>query len=551
MGSSNSRRLVFQPKSYRSLQAGANQIINAIVPTLGPLPRITAVDRLLDERSPEQLDSGGVIAKRVIQLRDRHADVGAMFVRDFLWQLEDQEGDGTATAAVLFRSVFDEGIRHVAAGLNARRLQTHLETGMRIVLDELSTMAHTLSGRSAITQVARTICHDAELSDLLGEIFDIVGEFGRLEIRKGQGRGLHREYVEGMYWDKGLFSREMIVEPPAVRIELENPAILVTDLRISQPEQLLPVLTCALQHDMRRLMIIAREMSDSSLAFLLANNRDRDKLQIIAVRTPGYGAEEQAWATTDIVALCGGQAFVEAAGDSLRNVRPEHFGRARRGWAGFQSFGLIGGKGDPRALRRHIAAIRDTFDVTGSIVEREKLQKRLGKLLGGSATLRIGGATETEVDTRLDLAERTAKVIRGALREGVVPGGGVALLKCQPTLQERLPMAADVEEKAAYAILARAMAAPARTIAANAGYDASDVLAEIRHAQNGAGFDVLTGKTVDMLEAGIVDSASVTKAAVYAGTSSAALALTIDVLVHRSEQPTRATPRAPGQRKQL
>lgn len=551
MRQSNNRRLVFQPNSHYSLGAGAAQIIDAIVPTLGPLPRITAIDRILDDRPPERLDSGGVIAQRIIQVRDRHQDVGAMFVREMLWQLEDQEGDGTATAATLFQAVFDEGVRHVTAGHNARRLQHYLEVGMRLILDELSRMAQPVSGREEIAQIARTICHDEELSELLGEIFDIVGEFGRLEIRKGEGRKLQREYVEGMYWDKGLHSREMIGEPPSVRVELENPAIITSDLRITSAEELLPAIACALQNDFRRLLIIADDISDAALAFLLANNRDKDTLQVVAVHTPGYGAEEQAWATADIVALCGGRAFLRGAGDTLRTMKPAHFGHARRGWAGFESFGFVGGKGDPRALRRHIASIRTAYDETLEIVDRRKLQQRLGKMLGGSATLRIGGATQSEIEGRMELAERTASALRGALREGTVPGGGVAFFQCQDILRERIQQATETEERAAYNILLKAMAAPARTIAANAGFDPSDVVAEIRHSPEDWGYDVLRSAPVDMRKAGIVDSASVARSAAYTSISSAALALTIDVLVHRREKPERAKPHTPGLRKQI
>jgi chaperonin GroEL len=551
IGHPKSRRLAFQPKSYRSLQAGANQIIDAIRPTMGPLPRITAIDRILDERPPERLDSGGVIAKRIIQLPDVHADVGAMLVRDFLWQLEEQEGDGTATAAVLFQTIFDEGIRHVTAGHNARLLHTHLLEGMKLILAELSRMARPVTGEAQIAKVAETICHDRGLSELLGEIFDIVGEHGRLEIRKGEGRSLRREYVEGMYWDQGLFSREMITSRPGVRVELENPAILTTDLQIREPDELLPVLACALKNGMRKLLIIAGDISDAGLAFLLANNRDPEKLQIVAVRTPGYGAEEQAWAITDIVTLCGGRTFVRGASDSLRGIEPQHFGHARRAWAGFESFGLIAGKGDPRNLRRHIGEIKRAFDETPDLVLRAKIQKRLGKLLGGSATLRIGGVTEPEIEERLQLAEHTASAVRGALRDGVVPGGGAALLRCQPLLMERARQSSDNEESAAYRILASAVAAPMRTISHNAGYDASDVLAEVRARMDGHGFDVLSGQAVDMHDAGIVDPASVVMAAAHTGISSAALALTIDVLVHRTEQPTRAIPRTPAKRKKL
>jgi chaperonin GroEL len=551
MAGKNRRRLVFQPQSYRSLRSGADQLVDAIRPTLGPLPRVVAVDRILDTRMPELLDNGGVIAKRMIQLRDRHADVGAMFVRDFLWQLQDQEGDGTATAAVLFQAVFDAGVRHVAAGLNARRLQTYLDAGVRVVLGELARMTRPIAGKQPLAQVAHTVCHDAELSELLGEIFDIVGDYGRLEIRKGNTRGLQREYVEGIYWDRGLVSREMIADRSRMRTELENAALVVSDLDIHEPQDLLPVLSCALQHDLRRVAIIANQVSDRATGFLLANSRKPEELQVIAIKTPGYGAEEQAAFLHDAALLCGGRAYVKGAGDSLQRIKPEHFGRARRVWADYEHFGLIAGKGDPRQLRRHIADLRRAHEAGVDTVLRGKLEQRIGKLLGGSATLRIGGASELEIDERKEVADRTAVAVRGALREGVVPGGGVALLACRPALQARMRTARDLEEAAAYRILAAAMSAPLRVIVENAGYDAGDVLAEVRQGGPGYGFDALKGEVVCMEEAGILDPASVQKAAAYAGISGAALALTIDVLVHRREQPAHASPRPPSKRKRL
>ena len=551
MHASNSRRLVFQPQSYRSMQAGANQIVNAIRPTLGPLPRITAIDRIMDERMPELLDNGGLVAKRIIQVPDRHANVGAMFVRDFLWQLHEQEGDGAATAAVLFQSVFDEGVRQVTAGHNARRLQVHIEEGMRLILSELGRMTRPVTGKEGLARVANTVCHDAELSELLGEMYDIVGEYGRLEIRKSNGRALQREYVEGMYWDRGLISREMISDHQRVRTDMEDASILITDLDIREAQDLLPVLACALQNDKRRLLIIANTISDAAMSLLLANNRKPEEFRVIAVKTPGFGAEEQSWFLNDIAILCGGRPFVKAAGDTLRGVTPEHFGRARRVWAAYESFGIIGGRGDPRRLRTHIASLRTVLDESLGVVQHEKLRKRLGKLLGGSATLRIGGVTESDIEERREVAERTASAVRSALREGVVPGGGVALLRCQSALQRRLQEAESSEEIAAFRSLIAAVSRPLCTIAENAGYDPGDVLAQVRLAESGHGFDAVAGAIVDMEQAGIVDPVNVVKAAVYAGISSAALALTIDVIVHRADQPTRATPRTPGQRKQL
>jgi chaperonin GroEL len=551
MRPTNSRRLVFQPGSYASLQSGANQIVNAIRPTLGPLPRVVAIDRILDARMPELLDNGGTIAKRIIQVRDMHADVGAMFVRESLWQLQEQEGDGTATAAVLFQSVFNQGVRHVAAGYNARRLQMRLEEAMRVILEELTRMTASVGGKRQLAQVANTVCHDAELSELLGEIFDIMGEYGRLEIREGSGRELEREYVEGMYWEKGLLSRELIRDWTHVRSELENAAVFISDLNLREPEDLLPILVCALQNEQRRLLIIANEISDSAMSLLLANNRKPDEFQALAVRTPGYGVEEQAWFLTDAAMLCGGRPYVREAGDHPRGLRPEHFGQARRVWAGRENFGIIGGRGAPRLLRNHIAELRQTFEGSLDVVYRSKLEKRIGKLLGGSATLRIGGVSEHEIEERKARAERTARALRGALREGVLPGGGAALLACRPALRARLRRAADDEEAAAYRILIDAVAEPMAALAANAGYDPATAVGKAEEGGPGFGFDVLGGEAVRMAAAGILDPASVQKAAAVTGIASAALALTIDVLVHRSGQPAHASVRPPSKRKRL
>ncbi|MDI9547217.1 MAG: TCP-1/cpn60 chaperonin family protein [Chloroflexota bacterium] len=551
MRPTNSRRLVFQPGSYASLQSGANQIVNAIRPTLGPLPRVVAIDRILDTRIPELLDNGGTIAKRIIQLRDMHADVGAMYVRDCLWQLQDQEGDGTATAAVIFQSVFNQGVRHVAGGYNARRLQTYLEEGARLVLAELTRMTAAVNGKERLAQAAYTVCQDAELSDLLGEIFDIVGEYGRLEIREDSGRGLEREYVEGMYWEKGLLSRELIADWTRVRSELEDAAVFISDLSLREPEDLLPILVCALKNERRRLLIIANEISDSAMSLLLANNRKPEEFQVLAVHTPGHGAEEQAWFLTDAAILCGGRPYIREAGDHPRGLRPEHFGRARRVWASRENFGIIGGRGDPRMLRRHIAELQQTFEDSLDVVYRSKLEKRIGKLLGGSATLRIGGVSEHEIEERKERAERTALAVRGALREGALPGGGAALLACRPALHERLRQAADDEEAAAYRILIDTVAEPMRALAANAGYNPALAVGEAEAGGTGFGFDVLRGEAVHMTEAGILDPASVQKAAAVTGITSAALALTIDVLVHRPDQPARASVRPPSKRKRL
>lgn len=544
------RRVVFQPTTYQGIQRGIDKIVSAIRPTLGPRPRVVAIDRILDEKMPELLNDGGTIAKRIIQLPDRDEDMGAMLLREVLLQLQDQIGDGTATAAVLFQSVYDEGVRYLASGGNAMRLQHYLEKGMKVILDCLTNMTVHLTGKEKLAQIAETICHDPPLARLLGEIFDIIGEYGRLEIRPGRSRELEREYVEGMYWEWGLVSREMLTDHDHLRTEMENAAILISDLEIEDPRQLFPPLELSIKAGIPSLLIVASKLSDGAIAFLLAN-KNPEKFQAIAVKTPGWDKYEQAEALEDLAVLTGGRPFTKVAGDTFNKIKLQDFGRARRAWADLRNFGVVGGKGDPRALRQHIATLRTAFKDTEDTVLREKLLKRIGKLLGGSATLWIGGATELEITTRQELAKRTAAAMREAMMEGVVPGGGVSLLACRPALRQMLNQSTDPDERAAYHILTKVVEEPFRAIVSNAGYDASEVMAEIKLAGPGHGFDAISGKVVDVAQAGIYDVAIVQKSAVYAAISSAAQALTIDVLVHRKEQPKHATIRTPSKRKRL
>lgn len=527
---------VFQPATHRALQRGVNQIADAIRPTLGPQPRTVVASRILDRPAPEILSDGATIARRIIRLADRDENVGAMLLRDVLLRLHDQVGDGTATGAVLFQSVFNESIHYLASGGNAMRLQAHLQEGVRLILSELTRMTVPLEGEKELAHIAEAICHDPTLARMLGEVFDIIGPYGRLEVRAGRTRGLEREYVEGMYWEWGLHSREMVTDRNRLRTEFEDAAILISDLPIDDPMLLLPVLDLTIKSNVRSLVIIASRLSDSAIAFLLAN-RNPEKIQVAVVKTPGWEAVEQAWALEDLAILTGGRPFVAVAGDTFNRIRLEDLGHARRVWADLRNFGVVGGKGDPKALRRHIATLRASFDQTTAPVSRDKFLKRISKLMGGSATLWVGGVTERDVNARLELAERTAAAVRGAMMEGVVRGGGVGLLDCRPALQRKVEASADPDERAAYRILMEAMAEPARTIIHNAGYEPYEALAQIRLAGPGFGFDVAAGQMADMRQAGIWDAAVVQKTAVFGAIGAAAMALTIDVLVHNRFDP--------------
>jgi chaperonin GroEL len=529
------QRVVFQPAAYRGMQRGINQIVKAVRPTLGPLPRVVAIDRVVDSQMPELLDSGGTIARRIIELSDRDADMGAMFVRQVLWRVHEQVGDGTATTAVLLQSIYNQGVRYIVSGGNAMLLRRYLEEGMRVILDELSGMTIPVAGKEKLAQVAESICYDPPLAKMLGEIFDIIGEYGQLDIRSGRSRELERKYIEGMYWDGGVLSREMITDHSKLRTEMQNAAILISDLAIADPRQLVSVLEMASQAGIRALLIVASKLSDSATALLLSASRERGEFQVTAVKTPGLTTTDQVGAMEDLGVLTGGRPLVKAAGDTLGRVKLEDLGRVRRAWADRNYLGIVGGKGDARALRAHIVTLRAAFGRATEADARDRLQKRIGKLMGGSATLWVGGATELEIKVRKEVAERTADALRGAVREGVLPGGGVSLLACRPALQHRLDQSTSSDERAAYRILIKAMEAPIRAILTNAGYDASEIMAEIKLADQDHGFDVRSGKVADMAQAGIWDAATVLRTAVHGAVASAALVLTTDVLVHHKE----------------
>ena len=526
-------KVVFQPEVYLGMQRGINQIVDAIRPTLGPCPRLVAVESTIRrDKTPELLDSGGLIARRVIQIEGRDEDVGAMYIRHMLWQLHEKLGDGTATAAVIFQSIFNRGVRYIAAGGNAMRLRIHLERAAQVVLDELDRMTVHIRGRENLARLAETLCYDPDLSRILGEIFDTLGEYGRLEIRPGRGRELEHEYVDGMYWDGGWLSRLMVTDQQRFRAQLEDASILISDLEIDAPEELIALLELCVSAEVRSLLLIANKITDRALSVLLSEP-NRSKVLVLAVKTPGRTSDEQLAALEDLSALTGGSPILKVCGANLNSVSRKHLGWARRVWADQDYFGVTGGKGDPGRLRQHIVCLRELFAAAQDESRRNQLQERIGKLMGGCAVLWVGDTTPLAVIARQAMAERTARAMRGAMREGVVAGGGVACLACSQSLQSGLSQTSDFDQRLAYQILIEALKEPMRTLLYNAGYDSSEVLAQILQAGAGYGFDLSRGRVVDMLQAGICDSVAVTKAAVCGAIHAAALALTTDVLVHR------------------
>lgn len=533
--------VVFQPTVQYALQQGINLIVNAVRPTLGPQPRLTAIQRGFGG-FPELLDNGGIIARRIIQIQGLDADMGAMLIRQMLWQLHETVGDGTATAAVIFQRIYNEGLRFLADGGDKMRLRRYLEEGLGLVLTRLETLVQPLEGQERLTQMAQTICYDPDLAKLLGEIFDILGEYGQFEVRSSRGRNLEREYVEGIYWDAGLISRYFLPDEPAGRVEFENSALLISDFSIDDPEDLAELLNGLVQKGVDRLVIVAHRLSEPVIGYLYRINHESGQIKIAAVKVPFARDDEQQAALADMALLTGGQALTTATGRTLDRVQPDELGQARRVWADMDHFGIIAGKGDPRQLRQHITSLQTYHAQAKDPEDRRRFQERIGRILGGSAILYVGGMTEPEIEVRKENAERSGAALRSALGSGFVPGGGAAYLACQAALKPSFGEDDPLEKRAAYRILSRALEEPVRALLVNAGLELEEWLGPLRQAGCGSGLDVRTQKICDLTEAGVLDSAAVARAVLQSAVSTAALALTVDVLVHHRNPPQSSNP---------
>jgi chaperonin GroEL len=531
--------VIFQPQIHLRMQKGINQIVDAIRPTLGPMPRHVAVEKVPRTKSPELLDNGGLIARRIIDLKDPDENVGAMFIRGALWRLYEKVGDGTASAAVMFQTVYNLGLRYIAAGGNAMLLRGYLEEGLKVILETLDGMVIPVStpGNASgdmLKRVALSVCYDDELANILSEIFNLIGEYGVLQIQSGRGRAIEKEFVEGSYWSGGLHSKEMMRDLQKQRTQFANAAILLTDLEIDEPDQIVPVLRAAVQAEIQNLFIMASKLSDKVMGVLSVNQK-AGKLQVVAVKTPGMRTDDQMMALEDLSILTGGKSFLRAAGDTLETVTPKSFGYARKIWADMNYTGLVGGKNDPVLRRNHIEQLSHAYHLADEAEIRTKLRDRVGRLYSGAAVLWMGGMTESEITLRKELAQRTSDTMRSAIYGGVVTGGGVAFLACQPALRKKLEATADPDAQAAYRILLNTLETPFRTILANAGYSSGAILSRLEQAGQGYVFDVQSGQVVDAAQSGIFDVAAVQKEAAFSAIQSAAMALTIDAVVHRKK----------------
>ena len=535
-------QVVFASEVHRALLAGSEKITSAIRPTLGPTPRLTIIENAIPGRAPELLDSGALIARRVLQLPERTQDVGAMMLRHTLWRMSELVGDGTATTAVIFQELMREGHRYIAAGGEPMALRHYLESAMKLVISDLDKMARPIQSSAQLRRLSAAICSDNELANALSEIIDVAGAYGFVEFRKAQGRKLMIEYREGNYWqESGILSSIMINDKSLQRAYAEDAYLLITDLVVEKAEDLIPVFSAAEQVGAKKLILVTRKIEDSAMGLLMLP-KNRTRLEIFGAKTPGVSAEDQMEALEDLNIITGAIPLMRAVGDTWEKVTSEHLGQTRRAWISKHYLGLIGGKADPLKLRSHLQMLHRKYELAEKVADKNAIQDRIGRLQGGSAMLYVNGSTETEIEARSELAKQTAQALRSALRDGVVPGGGSALLACCPSLEEHANHADDPDQRAAYRMVSRALQQPLNVIVENSGNATEQALNKVRRAvleeQNQLlSFDALQKKAVDPFESGLLDSAGVTKASVRSAIASAALTLTVDVVVHRQKPP--------------
>ena len=532
----------FNETARASLKEGVDALANAVKTTLGPKGRNVALDKKYG--APTVTHDGVTVAKE-IELDDPFANMGAQLLKEAATKTNDAAGDGTTTATVLAQAIVHEGMRNVAAGANAMLLKQGIDLGAAALVDAIQDMAVPVKGKDEIAQVAAISAADKEIGSLIAEVMDKVGKDGVITVEESKGLEFETEYTEGMQIDRGYLSPYFVTNPERMEAELDDPFILITDKKISSIQDILPVLE-KVAAARAPLMIIAEDVDGEALATLVVNKL-RGTLNVLAAKAPGFGDRRKEM-LRDIAALTGGQVISEEVGRRLDSATLEDLGRARRVVSSKDDTTFIEGAGDTSAIEGRIGQIRSQIETTTSDFDREKLQERLAKLAGGVAVIKVGAATETELKEKKHRVEDALSATRAAVEEGIVPGGGVALINALSALDS---VEAEGDIKTGVNILRRALEEPLRGIAANAGRDGAVVIEMVRQKQkadkNGKiGYDVISDTYVDMVDAGIIDPAKVTRSAVENASSIAGMILTTEALITDKPEEKTAAPAMPG-----
>src|SRR5919108_849396 len=534
------KELKFNEEARRALERGVNTLADAVKVTLGPKGRYVVLDKKFGAPT---ITNDGVTIAREIEVEDVFENQGAQLVREVATATNDVAGDGTTTATVLAQSMVRQGMKNVAAGANPMSLKRGVERAVEQVVDHLrDKQSKEISGKDQIARVAAISAGDEDVGEVIAEAIDKVGKDGVVNVEEGQTFGMELEFTEGMQFDKGYISPYMVTDQDRMEAVLDDPYILIANQKIGAVRDLLPLLEQVMQSG-KPLLIIAEDVEGEALATLVVNKL-RGTFLSVAVKAPGFGDRRKRM-LEDIAILTGAEVITEEMGLKLENTQASQLGHARKVVVAKDTTTIIDGAGDGEQIKGRIKQIKSEIETTDSDFDREKLQERLAKLAGGVAVVKVGAATETEMKERKHRVEDALSATRAALEEGIVPGGGVALLHAQDDVASLLD-SLDGDERTGARIVHRALEEPIRQIAENAGADGSIVVDKVRSQSDSIGFNALSGEYEDLVAAGIIDPAMVTRSALQNAASIGSLIVTTDVVVAEPEEETPAMPGGMG-----
>jgi chaperonin GroEL len=537
------KQLVFQEEARRQLKVGIDTLAKAVMTTLGPKGRNVALDKKWG--APTVTHDGVTVAKE-IELEEPYANMGAQLLKEAATKTNDIAGDGTTTATVLAHIMVNEGLKNVAAGANPMLLKRGIEKATQAVTDAISKAAIAINTKEEIASVASISAQDRQIGDLIAEVMEKVGKDGVITVEESKGLAFETEYVEGMQFDRGYISPYFITDHDTMQAVLEEPFVLIHDKKISAANVLVPILEKLVQSGRRNLLIISEDLDGEALATLVLNKL-RGTFNVIAVKAPGFGDRRKAM-LQDIAILTGATVVSEEMGRKLESTTLQDLGRCDKVVSTKDDTTIVGGQGSDGDITARINQIKVEIENSTSDYDREKLQERLAKLAGGVAVIRVGAATETELKEKKHRVEDALSATRAAVEEGIVPGGGVALLNATAALNEVSDDVPDIQT--GIKIVRRALEEPLRGIVRNAGLDGAVVAQEVRRQQetqknNHVGYDVMTDQYTDMVKAGIIDPAKVTRGALANAASIAAMILTTEALI--TDVPKKDEPAMPQQ----
>ena len=539
------KQLVFAEDARRRLKNGIDTMAKAVATTLGPKGRNVALDK---KWGAPTITHDGVTVAKEIELEDPYENMGAQLLKQAATKTNDIAGDGTTTATVLAHTLVVEGLKNVAAGANAMLLKRGIEKATAAVANAIREMAIEINTKEEIANVASISAQDREIGELIATVMDKVGKDGVITVEESKGLAFETEYVEGMQFDRGYISPYFITNPEAMEAVVEEPYVLINEKKISAATDIVPIMEKLVQVGKRDLLIIAEDVDGEALATLVLNKL-RGMFNVVAVKAPGFGDRRKAM-LQDIAILTGGTVISEETGRKLETATIADLGRCTKVVVDKDNTTIVGGAGSESAIKGRINQIKAEIEKSTSDYDKEKLQERLAKLAGGVAVIRVGAATEVELKEKKHRVEDALSATRAAVEEGIVPGGGVALINAIPALDK---VKTDYDDEAtAVSMVRRALEEPMRGIAHNAGMDGAVVVQEVRRLQKAKknpriGYDVMAGEYVDMVQAGIIDPAKVTRGALENAASIAAMILTTEALVTdvpEKEKPA-ATPPPP------